>query len=32
VSGTNGYLARDAAIIDADIAELLEIIAPPNPC
>jgi hypothetical protein len=32
VSGTNGYLARDAAIIDADIAELLEIIVPPNPC
>ena len=32
VSGTNGYLARDAALIDADIAELLEIIAPPNPC
>lgn len=32
VSGTNGYLARDAAIIDADIAELLEIILPPNPC
>ena len=32
VSGTNGYLARDAAIIDADIADLLEIIAPPNPC
>ena len=30
--GTNGYLARDAAIIDADISELLEVIAPPNPC
>ena len=32
VSDTNGYLARDAAVIDADIAELLEIILPPNPC
>lgn len=32
VSGTNGYLERDAAVIDADIAELLEIIFPPNPC
>lgn len=32
VSGTNGYLERDAAIIDADITELLEIIFPPNPC
>lgn len=32
VSGTNGYLERDAAVIDADIAELLEIILPPNPC
>ena len=32
VSGTNGYLERDAAIIDADIAELLEIIHPPSPC
>lgn len=32
VSGMNGYLARDAAVIDADIAELLETIHPPNPC
>ncbi len=32
VSGMNGYLARDAAIIDTDIAELLEISFPPNPC
>jgi hypothetical protein len=32
VSGTNGYLARDAAVIDADITQLLEIILPPNPC
>jgi hypothetical protein len=32
VSGTNGYLERDAAVIDADIAELLDAILPPNPC
>ena len=32
VSGTNGYLERDAAIIDTDITDLLEIIVPPNPC
>ncbi|HEY1409710.1 MAG TPA: hypothetical protein VF434_12260 [Promineifilum sp.] len=32
VSGTNGYLERDAAVIEADIVELQEIIAPPNPC
>jgi hypothetical protein len=32
VSGTNGYLERDAAVIDSDITELLEIIVPPNPC
>ena len=32
VSGTSGYLARDAAVIEADINELLEIILPPNPC
>lgn len=32
VSGTNGYLARDAAIIDTDIAELLDTLHPPNPC
>ena len=31
-SGTNEYLARDAAVIDADVAELLEIFVPPNPC
>ena len=32
VSGTNEYLERDAAVIDADVAELLKIILPPNPC
>jgi hypothetical protein len=32
VSGTNGYLERDAAVIDADIADLLDTIVPPNPC
>ena len=32
VSGTNGYLVEDAAIIDADIAELLDTVHPPNPC
>ena len=32
VSGTNGYLARDAAIIDADIADLLDTVVPPDPC
>ena len=32
VSGTNGYLARDAAIIDAVIADLLDTVVPPDPC
>jgi hypothetical protein len=32
VSGTDEYPERHAAIIDADIAELLEIIVPPGPC
>lgn len=32
VSGTNGYLEQNAAVIDADIAELLDIILPPGPC
>lgn len=32
VAGTNGYLERDAVVIDADITNLLNIILPPNPC
>jgi hypothetical protein len=32
VSGTNGYLERDAAVIGADITNLLETILPPDPC
>jgi hypothetical protein len=32
VSGTNGYLVEDAAIIDAGITELQDMIVPPNPC